>query len=83
MFEDYHKMLKSVFWVIYSTYLGEFVSHPLLLWLLGEYWFCLSRYVYERNRPLRAYTKTKSVQSDVLCLLTCIDDDGDSRTMVQ
>ncbi len=28
------------------------LSHPLLLWLLGEYWFCLSRCVYDLNRPL-------------------------------
>ncbi len=28
------------------------MSHPLLLWLLGEYWFCISRFVYDRNRPL-------------------------------
>jgi hypothetical protein len=28
------------------------LSRPLLLWQLGEYWFRLSHYVYDCNRPL-------------------------------
>ncbi len=33
--------------------------------LYGEYWFHLSRYVYDGNRSFASYTKTKSVESVV------------------
>ena len=46
--------------------------------LYGEYWFRLFRYVYDGNRSFAAYTKTKSVESAVWCLLTR-DDDVEQR----
>jgi hypothetical protein len=42
--------------------------------MYGEYWFRLSRYVYDVNRSFASYTKTKSVESAVWCLLTRDDD---------
>jgi hypothetical protein len=33
--------------------------------LYGEYWFRLSRYVYDGNRSFASFTKTKSVESAV------------------
>jgi hypothetical protein len=33
--------------------------------LYGEYWFHLSRYVYDDNRSFASYTNTKSVESAV------------------
>ncbi len=41
-------------------------------------WFRLSRDVYVGNRSFASYTKTKSVESAVWCLLTRLDD-GDSQ----
>ncbi len=35
-----------------SQPLSTWLSRPLLLWLLGEYWFRISLYVSVRNRPL-------------------------------
>ncbi len=29
-----------------------YLAHPLLALRLGEYWFCISLYVYDCNRPL-------------------------------
>jgi hypothetical protein len=50
------------------------LSHPLLRLMYGEYWFrlsCLSMMVIGSFAP---YTKTKSVESAVWCLLTLDDD---------
>jgi hypothetical protein len=44
----------------------------------SRYLFCLSRDVYGGNRSFTSYTKTKMVESAVLCLLTRLDD-GDSQ----
>jgi hypothetical protein len=43
-----------------------------------RYWFGLSRNVYGGNRSFASYTKTKTVESAVWCLLTQLDD-GDSQ----
>jgi hypothetical protein len=50
--------------------------------LYGEYWFRLSRYVYDGNRSFASYTKTKLVESAVWCLLTR-DDDVEQRVLEQ
>ncbi len=39
-----------------------------------RYWFRLSRDVYGGNRSFASYTKTKTVESAVGCLLTRLDD---------
>ncbi len=43
-----------------------------------RYWFHLSRDVYGGNRSFASYTKTKTVESAVWCLMTWLDD-GDSQ----
>jgi hypothetical protein len=43
-----------------------------------RYWFRLSRDVYGGNRSFASYTKAKTVESAVWCLLTRLDD-GDSQ----
>jgi hypothetical protein len=54
-----------------------------LLLRLEEYRFRISCYVYDRKRPLAPILKQSrcSLMYDVY--LTCIDDDGNSCTMVQ
>jgi hypothetical protein len=54
------------------------LSCPLLRLLVWRYWFRLSRNVYGGNRSFASYTKTKTVESVVWCLLTWLDD-GDSQ----
>ncbi len=56
------------------------VSYPLLALWLGEYWFSISLYVYDRNRPLAPILRKRrcSLMYDVY--LTCIDDDGSCIT---
>jgi hypothetical protein len=51
------------------------MSRPLLAVRLGEYWFRISRYVYDRNRSLAPILRQSrcSLMYDVY--LTCIDDD--------
>jgi hypothetical protein len=49
------------------------VSRPLLKIATWRYWFRLSRDVYSGNRSFASYTKTKTVESDVCCLLTRLD----------
>jgi hypothetical protein len=50
------------------------VSRPLLRLMYGEYWFRLSRLSMMVIGSFASYTKTKSVESAVLCLLTLDDD---------
>jgi hypothetical protein len=58
------------------------LSRPLLVLRLGEYWFRISRYVYDRNRPLAPILRQRrcSLMYDVYWR---IDDDDTSCTMVQ
>ncbi len=57
-----------------------YVSRPLLKIATWRYQFRLSRYVYDGNRSFAPiHTKTKTVESDVLCLLTRLDD-GEQST---
>jgi hypothetical protein len=44
-----------------------------------RYWFHLSRDVYGGNRSFASYTKTKTVESAVLCLLTRLNDGGSQQ----
>jgi hypothetical protein len=60
------------------TFLASFViigvlSHPLLRLLFEDIGF-----VYGGNRSFASYSKTKTVESAVWCLLTQLDD-GDSQ----
>ncbi len=57
------------------TGIGVSPSDKIATW---RYWFRLSRDVYVGNRSFASYTKTKTVKSDVWCLLTWLDD-GDSQ----
>jgi hypothetical protein len=50
------------------------VSCPLLRLMDEEYWFCLSRLSMMVIGSFASYTKTKSVESSVCCLLTLGDD---------
>ncbi len=50
------------------------MSRPLLRLMVGEYWFRLSRLSMMVIGSFASYTKTKSVESAVWCLLTL--DDG-------
>ncbi len=50
------------------------MSRPLLRLMYGEYWFRLSRLSMMVIGSFASYTKTKSVESAVLCLLTLDDD---------
>jgi hypothetical protein len=45
-------MLKIISGSLFIIFYHIILSRPLLLCLLEEYWFLLSRYVYDRNRPL-------------------------------
>ncbi len=54
------------------------VSCPLLDCMYGEYWFRLSRLSIMVIGSFTSYTKTKSVESAVWCLLTR-DDDVENR----
>ncbi len=58
---------------------SEVMSHPLLKIATWRYWFRLSRDVYDGNRSFASNTKTKTVEFDVLCLLTRLDD-GEQST---
>ncbi len=49
------------------------MSRPLLKIDTWRYWFRLSCDVYDGNRSFASYTKTKTVESDVWCLLTRLD----------
>jgi hypothetical protein len=53
---------------IFRDLFVSFVSRPLLAFGLGEYWFRISLYVNDRNRPLAPI-----LRHDVY--LTCIDGD--------
>ncbi len=68
-------VLKRCAMTISSFFNIIIVSHPVLLLWLGEYWFRISRYVYDRNRPLAPILRQSrcSLMYDVY--LTCIDDD--------
>jgi hypothetical protein len=46
----------------------------LLLWL-GEYWFRISHYVYDCNRPLAPILRQSQCSLMYDVYLTCIDDD--------
>jgi hypothetical protein len=50
------------------------LSRPLLRLMVGEYWFCLSCLSMMVIGSFASYTKTKSVESAVWCLLTLDDD---------
>jgi hypothetical protein len=50
------------------------LSRPLLRLMYGEYWFRLSRLSMMVIGSFASYTKTKSVESAVWCLLTLDDD---------
>jgi hypothetical protein len=54
------------------------LSCPLLDCKYGEYWFSLSRLSMMVIGSIASYTKTKSVESAVWCLLTR-DDDVENR----
>ncbi len=58
-------------------YYSSLVSCPLLRLMYGEYWFRLSRFSMMVIGSFASYTKTKSVESAVWCLLTL---DGDVET---
>jgi hypothetical protein len=60
------------FFITYHIY--WYVSCPLLRLMYGEYWFCLSRLSMMVIGSFASYTKTKSVESAVWCLLTLDDD---------
>ncbi len=51
------------------------IVSPLFALCLGEYWFQISLYVYDRNRPLAPILRQRwcSLMYDVY--LTCIDGD--------
>jgi hypothetical protein len=53
----------------------NYLSRPLLRLMYGEYWFRLSRLSMMVIGSFASYTKTKSVESAVWCLLTLDDDD--------
>ncbi len=55
------------------------LSCPLLKIATWRYWLRLSRDVYDGNRSFASYTETKTVESDVWCLLTRLDD-GEQST---
>ncbi len=57
------------------------MSCPLLALRRGVYWFRLSRFVYDRNRPLAPILRQRrySLMYDVF--LTCIDDDVETGTL--
>jgi hypothetical protein len=50
------------------------LSRPLQDCMYGEYWFSLSRLSMMVRGSFASYTKTKSVESAVWCLLTRNDD---------
>ncbi len=50
------------------------MSRPLLRLMCGEYWLPLSRLSMMVIGSFASYTKTKSVESAVQCLLTLDDD---------
>ncbi len=52
----------------------DLLSCPLLLCLYGEYWFCLSRDVYDRIRSFTPILRQSRWSLLVWCLLTRIDD---------
>ncbi len=54
--------------------LDTVMSCPLLRLMYGEYWFRLSRLSMMVIGSFASYTKTKSVESAVWCLLTLDDD---------
>ncbi len=60
------------YFLLYKTQQG--LSCPLLALQLGEYWFRIYRYVYDRSRPLAPILRQRlcSLMYDVY--LTCIDD---------
>jgi hypothetical protein len=58
-----------------------YVSRPLLALRLGEYWFRISCFVYDRNRPLATILRQQrqcSLMYDVY--LTCLDNDVETGT---
>ena len=62
----YHEFLKLNIVIIVS---------PSARLMYGEYWFRLSRLSMMVIGSFASYTKTKSVESAVWCLLTLDDDD--------
>ena len=60
--------------------MGKIVS-PFAQIATWRYWFRLSRDVYGGNRSFAFYTKTKTVESAVLCLLIRLDH-GDSQQVM-
>ncbi len=53
------------------------VSCPLLALRLGEYWFRISHYVYDCNRPLAPIRRQRQCSLMYDVCLTCIDDDDE------
>ncbi len=51
------------------------LSHSLLAFGLGEYWFWISLYVYDRNRPLAPILRQRRCCLMYDIYLTCIDGD--------
>jgi hypothetical protein len=78
-----NRLQYSICWGIWSpiTQRGQilWLSRPLLRLMYGEYWFCLSRLSMMVTGSFAFYTKTKSVESAVWCLLT-LDDGGEQVT---
>jgi hypothetical protein len=68
-----HDSFLDVFISSLRTINTLYLSCPLLLWLLGEYWFSLFHYVYDCNRPIAPILRQNRCNR---CFLTCKDDDG-------
>ncbi len=58
------------------------VSRPLLRLMYGKYWFRLSHLSMMVIGSFASYTKTKSVESAVWCLLT-LDDDVETGSRIK
>ncbi len=67
-------LFTRVFIVRHCVPMRDFVSRPLLRLMYGEYWFRLTRLSIMVIDSFASYTKTKSVESAVWCLLTLDDD---------
>ncbi len=64
----------SCLFCLSTGFLKAYLSRPLLRLMYGEYWFRLSRLSMMVIGSFASYTKTKSVESAVWCLLTLDDD---------
>jgi hypothetical protein len=62
-------------WVFVSMQALITLFCPLLAFGLGEYWFRISLYVYDRSRPLAPILKQRRCSQMYDVYLTCIDGD--------